>query len=581
VVVYFGVDGYSKTNNRQADVQRLIDSHVIGLIVDENIQYDSEKRQKKKLDWQENESSGDSEKIQNYIMVEAYPEYTAHRIFVHGKELFPTEDLANNFFTQKEKTEAFFNPNIVERIAKTFLPNVFEQRISAFPLSESQVNDIDLKSLMIDYPHIDFSSFADLKINEETIFPLLDLLNKNGVNLAEELNKYRSNHGHSSRDLLIKEIICSELPLRMENFLQEEGNVIEKATKNRWAIELKSYAAAHNYDWEILNNFKSALTIDNANYDSLEELLYAGAKKRAEAILLDQSKGLRNPYKEPFTQVESSMGRIMVDSVQPNILHWILEKKMPIVIVDDFNIDSIFYTGDRQGGKYHKSSGPDFDDVVYCSDRSLSHNGLSWLINHEIAHALDHQTGQKDFGYSFQNALPDMIKQDGVHLEKLIDWVRAVDSSAPPEQLDILNTIGRMRGLDGNARGNFETLKKTVINALEDVKVWSLTTFNSGEQNIYYPNQTAQHIEVPAVISHLKGQYQDNLISLALPILSNAVKIDQAIKLNNHKDKNRTAKLEEVAEQLKKSIADFSTNQEKLNTQKISALLKKKSGLQI
>lgn len=324
---------HTRNNNKTELVQQLLDAHIIGLCIDDDFTYDEENRTRRlshgetekilalvessKYPEAESKVIFPAKKIKNYVVYNPYE--SAAMVFLHGKDIFSPE-AAHKFYDEHDRSESLFNPEAIAKIERALLPESFDGRLGGF-MSASGISDemrfeICSRGMQVCYPELDFSALPNmLDVGYYAyVDAFISLLEENGIDMSKVLENSLSGDPHEIK--FIKEEVEKLESEKLNIYLATpESSEQLDGIKERLANLLKSYLESHEWDWEILTNFKAGLSIAAANeQDTVEDILQKGARVRAVKTLEKLAEKMGNPYDECFEKTEQSMAKIVADS---------------------------------------------------------------------------------------------------------------------------------------------------------------------------------------------------------------------------------------------------------------------------
>lgn len=509
----------------------LLASHQIGLILDKDFTYDLEARQghstqRAAAGWKA-EDGKDLPRVQNFAVLTAYGKH-CNKIFIHGKDLL-SEAQAKQVFEQHIAPEQLmFSEQAMEKAAWAFRPDSLKGRLTSYVMrnnpTDAEVIELEIKALQEHYTHIDLSALprqGSMK-QDEYLAVLLKKLEESGVNTWEMSKMQRDGKSHS--DFYMQRLLEKDMPKALDTFLGAPKDAAQQAFCARLGGDLRSYMQAHHWDWEILENFKTGMQAAKPQ-DSLQELLEAGIRVRAKALLCDAVKQMANPYSEQFAAAERGMAYTLKDSLQPRTLDLLMRAKTPVIFINGPNLlpaQYIFGGENYAQGMFSPESPRDqgFSEGLFISEPTLS---LTWKMQTSIRHEMEHWLDLKSeqyFAEKHMDKLPDMIKSDLKSLGLVYQELKKVTPESSEADKARVFRLGRKRGI----RGKPEELEKLRDELADDIgRINSFTKRfapDPGKESIHYDHAFKKFSEIPAVLEEVKALYGQNFVEVVLPQLS-------------------------------------------------------------
>jgi hypothetical protein len=477
-------------------------------------------------------------KIKNYVIIKPYGPLGS-KLFLHGKDIF-TPEAAERFYADDDAflNRALLNPAAVERVRQIFLPESFEDRVeNYFLLKTPDVASSLLLGLEIAkerYPNVDFSSVpaptADNGV--EFLAAIEDVLKSNGIDMTAIMEAAQA--GTSPTKDIAKKRIREEMPGVLEAYLRGgEESLSAQYAKRKVGTGLRDYMAAHQWDWEILDNFKAAVRSEHAETcNSLEELLLAGAGLRAERSLTAAAMGMHNPYDSRFDLCESEVARHVVNSVQPELVLSALRDHTALMFVDDREIAAF---GDFRGfpfppgayGKYQPNSPLSryFSNFLLFAGKGLGIGGLT--LCHEFEHKLD-LDAKVTFSSRYGGTIPQMIAADFAHSARLEAYLATVADRSSAGETTPLFILARKKGMRFHPALTVEEIRDSLLHDIRYIRREAAVFAPEQAQGEpashakVYATESSQWVEIPAILEELKATYGKPFIDEVLPQLSQA-----------------------------------------------------------
>ena len=285
---------------------------------------------------------------QNYVAFSPFGPFGS-KLFIHGRELFPSKDAADKFkagaFTNEDWQE-LVSKSVFAKIMRVFAPDTLEQRLIGYATPRERVglvNALALKVVMGELkkkaPDVQLPELSTIttqeqllqtvnellrnlkKIDPNTSFPntfdvtednaieriagLLKLIEKNGGD-AGELIEEQQNPGEELK-IFIKQQLKSNINIFFDaNVAQFLPMPEQREQAMRMKDEVIAYAAQYHYDPEIIVHFCFGIASGKQG-EPLEEIIQHGSEARASTIVADLAKQIANPYDERFAQQEKQV----------------------------------------------------------------------------------------------------------------------------------------------------------------------------------------------------------------------------------------------------------------------------------
>ncbi len=517
---------FSRNPNREQWARKLVDGHKIGLVIDDPDVRDEPRS-----------------KISNYGMVAPYGG-KGTSLFVHGKVLFETKEAADAFYAG-DHDPRYFNPRVIQHVAQIYLPESLDARIANYMVKDAAPESrLAFKVAMFQklYPKIDFSVLPF--VNENNVKHVQQGLNYilgshhiTKEKATQQLEHYMMFYDRSNYADVIKGYMQDEVQRDYFVYMADEPhNDTEAKAKQEWGETLQDYLKDHDWDWEILENFKVAARTSLPAHTTCDAFLKTGAELRARSDVLALAVSLHHPYDPVFDEVERTMAAVTTDAVQPAVIDYIARTHSALLFTDASDIDmfkqvSMFVdTNTEHAVGIHIPSADGLStSVVGFSEIHKPHHDLVGTICHEIEHKLD-LDAKKSFAEKYKTRLPAMIREDAEHFATVEAYIRGVDSSMP-EAAHELRVLGKKRGLRIDVE-DVETLKQGLLLDMEDMKE-RLGVFASKYKKhaLFSYDRTLKNIEIPAIMEELKGAYGRKFIEALLPQLALATENHRKMQL--------------------------------------------------
>ncbi len=529
------------------DIEAILNKNIIGLQLSETESY--EEKMPEEL----------QPGIQNFIIFHPYG--LGGKVFIHGKDLF-SEQNADKFYNSEIRDAADFNPAAVKKIADVFSPKTFTDRLGYYFLSQKP-DQITLLKQYVNawkelYPGIDFSSLPEPTSNFHIfINEIIALLGRHKIDLASLMQEAIANQSIFKKYNLNQ--IKEEVPVLVNSYLLQDSNDNNTIlAKKRFGNELRSYMKQHQWDWEILENFKIAAIsgIDIKN-TTLEEFLQAGINIRAETTLLDLADKMHNPYDRRFIESEQEVACILVASVQTEVLTHCLRDKTAMLFTNSDNIavfNDVFEQLPAISGKYHPNTPNSqyFSNFLFFSGPFLNTDRLKEIIRHECEHKLDLDSSLP-FSLRFKKEIPNLMLADFIFINNIYESIE--NATDRPQLENSLKKLRKLADKRDDLPKNLNMSESEYIEYLQHVFLEDIDNIRSNmalfctysrrlideehrtSLDIQYDSEFSQWLEIPAVMEQLKGIYGGDFIKALLPNLAEATDIHREICLEESQRK--------------------------------------------
>lgn len=519
------------------------------------------------------DESGNPLYEQNYVILAPFGPF-GPKLFLHGREIFPTKELADKFQEKKFTTEDWekvMSETLVRKLGKVFAPDTLDQRIIGYSMPQNRVSLVNSAAFKVisdelqktgakipDISGLTYEGMGQLinpmlaklrQRNPQTPFPatfatseatamedmvkLMKLVEKSGGHAETMLQDQQSPSAS------MKEAIRAQFKNTMPQLFDAEvANNIKPELQAMAALrkaEVIACSVKHNYDPEVIKHFCIGFNHGNPE-DSVEKHIQNGSEFRVGTLIVQAAMALTNPYSEHFLKGEKQVAHTIATSVRPPVVQNILDHKIAIVTADAPNAkvftDVVGFPETGFGGKYEvtKEHGADaFSNFVVISAPKLGKNRVAYIARHECEHAHD-MTHIEPFASFYKGNLQEVLADDRQQLETTYALVKNLNVKSHPAEIKEVKHLANLLKIDGADKpvlsaAELENIKTNVLEALDHIQKRMKTVMPKPKEktgHVAYDSNMSKMLEAPAVIEELNAVLGKDFTRKVLPRLQEA-----------------------------------------------------------